>query len=139
MKSVECKDGDAIEITFRGEPPAGIVVVENHAYANVGGVLQDGRCLAASHMAWVRTAAGGVSECFCCVQAAVGWDVALTNNVVIVGVHGIMKRKENYLVCKLAQTPELAGKPVLGEPPLAVSDVEKPGMYAALDGCRIGC
>ena len=69
------------------------------------------------HVAWVAATVGGLTQCFCCVQAAVGWDVAKANNVVLIGLHGRVKYKESYLVWILSLLRELKDLPVLSESP----------------------
>jgi hypothetical protein len=65
----------------------------------------------------------------------VGWLIAMRCNLLVVGVHGRVKRQENYLVWTLAGLPELQDVDVLGKPPLAVAAARKRVTCAAHCGC----
>jgi hypothetical protein len=52
VRTLGYEEGDTIQVSWDGEPPACILVVENDAAASVGGVVHPGCCPAAVDRAW---------------------------------------------------------------------------------------
>jgi hypothetical protein len=129
---------DSIKVVFTGEPPAGVVVVENDAFCQVVSACSMFAAQLRSTCCGPGVAAGRLTKSFCCMQPAVKCGVAKENNVVIVGLHGNPKEKEHWLIKLLSMLPELVGKPMFSKSPRAVAGKHGICSNCSLAGCCTG-